>query len=184
MKTIAFSWIWNTWKSTAIQNLKDKLELEWQKVLIYPEIARQLFNVLETQGITQFQKEINRKEIDRLSQIHNEKSKWIYDTLLIDRTTVDNRVYFEFNKSIWKIDSNEQIEKTYNWIYDNIILFTEPIKETNSREDFKAYDDYKYLRLLFDRFINHYYDLRKVERLRNNKEDWDKIYNLTKQLWV
>jgi len=180
MKTIAFSWIGNTWKSTAINDLKNKLESDWQKVLVYPETARQLFDILETQGILAFQKAINKKEIERLHEIHEEKTKGIYDTLLIDRTTVDNRVYFEFNKNIWKIAENEYIEKTFSYIYDKIILFTEPIKQTNTREDFKAYDDYKYLRVLFDRFIKHYYDWRKIVELQNNKEDWDKIYKLIK----
>lgn len=129
-KIIAFSWIANTGKSYIINELSKNVNSK-----IYKEIARKHFNILNEQWIKKFQEKILEEEKIRLfNLLTNVENKNIF----IDRTFIDNLIYTfwgMFQGNINKIDLGDDIQKYINLsidIYDEVILFTEALKETKN----------------------------------------------------
>lgn len=70
---IVFNWTWNTWKSTAINNLAEKLKNKWFNVEVYEEIARKNFNIIKEKWFEEFEKTIYLEEKQRLDNLFKEK---------------------------------------------------------------------------------------------------------------
>ena len=133
-KITVFTWPWNTGKSTLIENLNK----EWS-YKVYKEIARQHFD--KADNMKEFQKVILEEERKRLFELFSYTEK---KDILIDRTFADNLIYLYWNIINWKIEDefdfgelSSDISDSID-IYDEVILFTEPFKNSNRFEDYNS----------------------------------------------
>ncbi len=173
--SIAFTWPWNTGKSTIIKQLEKELSKEFG-VSTYNETAR---DVLDKQSenwidfnMSEFQNEISKLESQRIDDIKND----ISEILLLDRTSVDWLVYSMFNRKKWySISMNQEAI----WDYDMVILFTEEFKKTNT-EQFSHYNDNELVDL-FRMVMNYMYKWKVVEF--NNASDYEEILEEIKVLY-
>lgn len=173
---LALSGVWNTWKSSIINWVRkdNNLVSKWLKhlqlhnVLFFWETARKYMDDLP--DFTLFQNHINRDELHRLLILDN-----IKENAVIDRTFYDNVLYANKNGvdvQDTSIDSD---------IYDKVILLTDPIKQTFTK-DFDHYNDDEFIDTFNNWIRERYWD--KVVEYTNWFEQWDKIiydlYNLLK----
>lgn len=164
----AFTWPGNTGKSTIIQKLAEDLSYsigdnKWcdpNTVSVYPETARKVLDDKWFGSMSQFQQSISALEDERLKEIAKDTA----DILLIDRTITDWSIYQLFNTwLIWEVK---------RWSYDLVVLFTSPIKETNTKQ-FEHYNS-EILIDMFKSIIKHeYWDI--VLECKNGMEDYIKI---------
>jgi len=171
---IAFSGIWNTWKTTTINRLKQELIKKIKEknlninVIVMDEVARKLFNLFEEWKYVEFQNEILKWEERNLDFLLKIKSnKFDNNIYLADRTIYEWYSYYIFNilfndkfkeqlnyensyalLKIFNIDTWE----TYKKIYDKIIVFTTPIKNTNKFDS--VWYNNKKLKEIFNYYIN------------------------------
>ena len=174
---VAFTWPWNTGKSTIINKLKEELsnsigDNQWCKeynVTVYPETARTILDdeklykdcVTDWEfNMARFQANVSDLEDLRAEQIKEDTS----EILLIDRTAMDWLVYSIFNLENWMVMRYNQDNI---WEYDLVILFTEAFKETQT-EQFAHYNDDRLVKL-FKNIINYVYWDKVVEF----KNAWD-----------
>ena len=183
--TIAFTWPWNTWKSTVIKKLEKDLLLmlrkewiEWNRInkgsiAIYPETARLVLDSINDEfDMWEFQNKISALEDKRVTEIKNDMS----DVLLLDRTSVDWVMYSVFNMMqgypIW-------LNQNHIGEYDLIILFTEEFKRTNT-EQFAHYNDERLVEL-FRMLMNYVYKGKVVEFA--NASEYDNILKTIESLY-
>lgn len=166
-KIIVFTWVWNTWKSYVINKLKET----W-KYNVYTEIARDLFNLLKEKWITEFQKIILEKEKKRLTELKEYKGN---KNIIIDRTFSDNLIYFYWNITQGKIKEDFNFSSVSGYVkdsvnlYDEVILFTTPFKESNK---FDFYNNEKLNTLMNISIKSTYWD--KVKEYKNSYDYIDK----------
>lgn len=153
-KVIAIDWTINTWKSTLIKN--QQLLYDNKKTLVFPETARWVMDDFPWSENDQdiFQEIIYHRESERLHQIKREVNKWIYDLILVDRTSLSWWIFWMFNQDNWK--STKLNPSVFDpSIYDKVILFNKPIWEYKwSVDAFKWYNDSS-LNSLFKKYIPH-----------------------------
>lgn len=172
---VAFSWPWNTGKTTLIKEIK---ELFADKdVLVLEETAREELLNVWTSDIWKLQQRIQLRERERAEYI-----KWLnketYDLLLIDRTWIDQLAYLFFNMINKKITS--PVEQVDMWdIYDLIIVLDTPIKNTWT-EWLQHYNDWMVSDLMSSAVKWRFWD--KAILFSNAKEDWEKIKQLLQKL--
>lgn len=166
-KIIVFAWVWNTWKSYVINKLKETWKYD-----IYNEIARDLFNLLKEKWITEFQKTILEKEKKRLAELKEYKGN---KNIIIDRTFADNLIYFYWNITQRKIKDDFDFSSVSGYVkdsvnlYDEVILFTTPFKESNK---FDFYNNEKLNTLMNISIKSTYWD--KVREYKNSYDYIDK----------
>ncbi len=148
---------------------------------LYPETARIIMDKIWFDGknidFVQFQQMIHDAEKIRLQEIKYDKESEKFDLIITDRTAIDHVVYYTKCVLDGKIVGNfyqESFEES-KYIYDKVVLFTEPIKNTNT-EAFKLYND-SLLTRLFETVITGYY-MDRVVRLRNNRIDESAVVNI------
>lgn len=171
-KVIAFSGIWNTWKTTIIWKLSEDFSLMWFKVKVFDEIARSLYHILESEWLYKFQIAINDWEINRLEEIKKTIKEWIYDIVLIDRTTIDNRAFYEINKMTYWRNNWDSFSRYHENIYDLVIFFNSQIKSTENQH-FLQYNNSQLDILLESVLLEHYIVLIRGNGMMD--------YNTTKQ---
>ena len=126
-KITVFTWPWNTGKSTLIENLNK----EWN-YKVYKEIARQHFD--KAGNMKEFQRIILQEERKRLFELFSYTGS---KDVLIDRTFADNLIYIYWNIINWKLENEFDFGELAGDItdsidiYDEVILFTEPFKNSN-----------------------------------------------------
>ena len=160
-KITAFSWPWNTGKSSLIEELNKNWNYK-----VCKEFARQHLDKVE--NIKEFQKAIledERKRLFKLLSYTGDKD------ILIDRTFFDNLVYLYRIIINWKMwdefdfgNLADNITDSVD-IYDEVILFTEPFRDS---EKYKLYNN-QYFNILFITTIKIiYWD--KVEEYKNSQD--------------
>jgi len=157
---LAIGWPWNTGKTHTTEILKKKFNYK-----VYKETARDLFSVLEKKWMEVFQKAIYEKEIEKLKEL--QKLKW-KENIVVDRTFSDHIVYKYYNiikwlikdHDLWDIQKYIEISKE---VYDKVILFTEPLKESKR---FKEYNNKELNELLIATIKTIYKG--KVEEYKNS----------------
>ena len=170
--SIAFTWPWNTGKSTIINKLNEELMKEFS-VSVYNETARDVLDQIDNDfNMSEFQNEISKLESTRIKEIENDISQ----ILLLDRTSVDWLVYSMFNRKKWYDISLNQWKI---WDYDLVILFTEEFKKTNT-EQFTHYNDTELVDL-FRMVMNYMYKWKVIEF--KNASEYEEILETIKTLY-
>lgn len=175
---IAFGGPWNTWKSYTIKQIKEKYSF---KYTFYNESAREILEKEKNLTSKKFQELILKKEMERIDKITRLKEKNPNINLIIDRTFIDNIVYLYWNIIHWKVEGtfdfyqlNEYIEKAKN-VYDKVILFNSPFKESKKFEDYNSKKfDLMLIETIKETFSN------KVEEYKNSYDfiENNKIFKL------
>lgn len=164
---IAFSGPWNTWKSYIIQQIKKEYSF---KYTYYNEIAREILEKEKNLIPKKFQELILKEEMERIDKITRLKEKNPDINLIIDRTFIDNIVYLYWNIIYWKVEGifdfyqlNEYIEKVKK-VYDKVILFNSPFKESKKFEDYNS----KRFNLMLIETIKETFPDNKIEEYKNS----------------
>ena len=140
MKTIAFSWPWNTGKSTAIDTIAEQKRIQWHNVIVLWEIARDAFSAVNPEDMSMFQRKIYYAEEQRINEILRMQEQEVCDILLVDRTWADQLAYLIFNLMRGKILTPVPVQSMATDIYDGVIVLDTPIKQ-NTREEFLQYNN-------------------------------------------
>lgn len=161
---IAFTWPGNTWKTTILNHLTERISWLnrgtngglWKTFSVskYEETARQILEEKGFDDMGEFQREISKREKERLELVKQDTS----DVLLFDRTAMDGLIYAIANLENWV---PIQLQQTDAGDYDLVILFTEAFKQTNT-EQFKHYNDDRLVNL-FRTLIKYIYGDKVVE---------------------
>lgn len=181
---IAFTWPGNTWKTTILNHLAERIS--WLNrgtngelgktfsVSKYEETARQILEEKGFDDMGEFQREISEREKERLELVKQDTS----DVLLFDRTAMDGLIYAIVNLENWV---PIQLQQTDAGDYDLVILFTEAFKQTNT-EQFKHYNDDRLVNL-FRTLIKYIYGDKVVEF--RNAWEMNKIKSLIyEKIWA
>lgn len=137
-KVISLSGIWNTGKTTLIERIRDKLEKKGKTVAVLGESARDVMESISPNDSNEFQKAIYDVERAKAERLASDEIKE-YDYVITDRTWVDNLAYLLFNLCSKKYTWWCSIDDLWD-VYDMVIIFNEPIKETTT-EAFQHYND-------------------------------------------
>lgn len=150
-KVIAIEWLPNTWKSTLIERIKWK----YTNTKFYNETAREVmeeFDSIQNRDMQSFQDIIYHKEAQRVFQIKEDIRKWIYDFIVIDRTSLWNWIFAMYNKELNIIDRIH--DPIYDpKLYDLVLYMNEPIgKYSEKNKAFKQYETDEFI-IMFDAYI-------------------------------
>jgi len=184
-KVVALSWLWNTQKSSFLHDYLDwdKVIKEWlvnvlkwlgYKVKVYKETARILFDLLEEEGVYEYQRRMHEMERTRYFEIEKLKEEWNFDIILTDRTYYDTELYAAQNYKHKRLESLDFIKKD-PWskkLYDKVILLNEPTRDSK-REVFNIYNSDEFKKI-FNQWISEYYS-HCLETFRNWTLDWENI---------
>ena len=181
MKVYAYTWPWNTGKTTAIEWggdliwVKDTIIDNGRDVIYFPEIARNMFELLEydeeweVSNTTNFQKEIRKAEQERLFILDETLDSNSDDVVLIDRTYHDNVLYNKRNRNMWLSTlSDDKFKDFSHELYDTIILFTEP-RKNNRRMSY--YNDDLFNTMFNNWIIERYWKTNEIKIFKNNSDD-------------
>lgn len=181
MKVIAFSWLWNTGKTTVVKTLSNFLKEKWYTVFTFCEVARKI----NKDNWDQYQDDISLLEIEKaICLIPSVNQRNINDKVvyIFDRTFLDNICYRRFNHQIWKCsygpraEIEEIIEKMIPTdLYDKVFLFDTPLKK---HWDFREYN-HRWLADIFDKEIRQ---LDNVVGMRNAIENRDEIFSIVNDI--
>ena len=181
-KVISIEWPPNVWKTKLISN--QELLYDKKKLLVYPEVARTVMKDFPWSEADQniFQDIIFYRESERLYQLDRDVKKWLWDLILVDRTSLSWRIFSRFNEDNW--NSNKTTPAIINpKIYDRVILFTKPIGDYGWWV--KAFNDYNNPQLneLFDQYITRCFPqtVKFDNYLRNQ---WEADNEIASVLWL
>jgi hypothetical protein len=187
MKTIAFSWLTNTGKSTEIHGNKElwidgivqDLRDTWYGTIVYRETARELFDLLPNDynginDLTLFQTAIRAMEQARVERIKEKKKEWWKHYSIVDRTYHDSVLFNRWNREQWLSTLCESdYDDLSDTLYDIIILFSTPHKDNNR---LNQYNDSDFKSFFSDWIKDRYWD--KVVEFENNDDpkykEWKK----------
>lgn len=166
---IAFSWPWNTGKSTLIGKIKTDFIRDGIDFKHYGETARELLETMEGEfNPQQFQQEIYRRELDRLAELQQENK-----AALIDRTITDNRIYSEFLRREGIIDETPWPLVASN--YDKVFYFTTPFRESKT---FPVFNSKKFLNFFQETIKKTYPNASIYKNGADEKKIREEIKNL------
>lgn len=180
---------WNTAKSSLINWhpqapwIRELLENEWKKVLVLGEVAREVAETINpSDDMSRFQEAISKKEEVRLAHLEKHIASWLYDVILVDRTFIDNFAYFVKNVLDKRITSQTSVVYPDIDLYDSVIYFDTPIKET-STEAFSHYNDDE-INMLMKHFVKRrFWD--KAKLFQNAITDREQVLvHIENLLWI
>lgn len=183
-RVISIEWPPNCGKSTLISNIKDSYND--LNILFYPETAREVMNDYPWSELNQdmFQEIIYHREAERIYKLKQDVQLWIYDAIIIDRTSMSWWIFSVFNQDKWVI---EFLMPALNFpsIYDNVIFFEKPIGDYKWNVEAFVWYNNNDLNDLFKRYIPSCY--KKCVTYNNyleNMEEVDQyIYKLLREEW-
>ncbi len=180
-KVIAIEWSPNCGKSTLIKNtaaMHDDLN-----ILLYPETAREVMKDYPWSENNQdmFQEIIYHRESERLYKLEQDVKSWLYDAIIIDRSSLSWWIFWMYNEDKWvSTKLRPTVYKPDS--YDNLILFTKPMWTYNwSVDAFNWYNNPE-LNELFKKYIPQCYkNCVSYENYLNNMREVDQyVYNVLK----
>ena len=161
-KVIAIDGPPNSWKTTLINDIKQRY---WfLNIKVFEETAREVMCNFPWSENNQdmFQDIIYHRESERVYQIKRDISLWIYDLILVDRTSLSWHIFSLFNENNWS--TTKITPPIFHQIYDSVILFTDPIWDYKwSVDSFKLYND----STLSDMFVEYIYKYDNVISTQN-----------------
>lgn len=173
MRVIAFSWVWNTGKTSAMSTIQEAIRFKNTnaRVMILPETAMEYIMKVGLQNVDRdaMQAYISEKEKNRLLDLKKWKDEDAYDYVIVDRTYMDGIVYTYWNILLWYpvnmnvyINDNEYRALSKE-VYDHIVFFSQPIIPDLLFQDYNS----EHFVSIFSETIRHMYG-NKVFALENN----------------
>lgn len=171
-KVIVVEWCPNVWKSTLISKTKELYED--LNILVYPETAREVMRDYPWSENDQdmFQEIIYHRESERLYKLEQDIKSWLYDAIIIDRSSLSWWIFSMYNEDNWKVSKlMPAINKPK--LYDHVIFFDTPIWKYKWDVDAFVWYNEESLNELFKRYIPYCY--KNCVSYRNYLENKDEV---------